>query len=175
VANIPAGNASNISFGPAKIYWGPAGLTPTSEVGYIESATITLRRNVSEVIKGTPRLVESAVVSYEGAEIVFTGLEWRLDEIAALMGLDYTPGNETLRFGSDSEAREVALLFKHRMPSGATVEVRVWKAIPEPELSIAFVDLHTFPFRFQACAAETAWDNSTLSSGEKLIEMVIVR
>ena len=170
--NLPTYTTTNISFGPAVVFIGPAGTTPETEIGAVRSgASIAITRTVTDVTQGNPPLLVERFASGEAVEITFTAIEWNLDNFVRVLGAGSTTDG-VLKFGGTVGFSDLALLFKHRTPAGDTYEIRIWKAKPAGTFTIPFSDdIHEFEMTFNAQYAETDWAGNTLSAGEQLLQI----
>ena len=171
--NLPTYNTTNISFGPAVVYIGPAGATPDTEVGAVRAgASIAITRTVTDVTQGNPPLLVERFASGEAVEITFTAIEWNLENFVSALGAG-SVADGTLKFGGTVGFSDLALLFRHRTPAGDTYEIRIWKAKPAGTFTIPFSDdIHEFEMTFNALYSDTDWGGTPLADGEQLLQIV---
>jgi len=175
--NVPSYDTTRLSFGPGVIYIGPAGQTPTTDVGAVATgAVLTLGRTVLEVRQGSPAQVVKKFMQQEDVTFTFSGLEWNLLNLAQALGVgatSSTAAEDTFAMGGDIEINDVAVRFVHQLPSGGTVEVLLWNASQNAEQAITFGDdLHQFPFSMQANYAATDWAGNALPQGQNLVKII---
>jgi hypothetical protein len=174
--NVPAYDTTNLSFGQGVLYLGPAGSTPTTDVGAIRGdAKLTITRNILEVMQGAPQRLIKQYVTKEDVTFTFTGMEWNFTNLyRALGGGDLTTGSneDTLEGGGDMNMTDVALRAVHSMPSGHTIEIYFWKAQGSGEINVTFGDeLQEFPYTFRAMHAATDWAGNALADTKSLYKL----
>ena len=177
--NIPSGSTNNISFGPAKVYLGAAGSTPSTDVGFIteDGVTIEVSSERRDIMQGNPKLIEYTFSQTQGVMINFTSIEWNFDNFAAILGAGQTTsggGSDTFSFGGDPITTSYALHIEHAMAvTGNTMNVYAWKVVAEAGLSAPLgSDEHQFPAAFKCQRVTTSWDGATLDYRSQLIKFV---
>jgi hypothetical protein len=144
------------------------------------------RRTVVDAEQGFPAIPVRSFVTKEEVQLSFTGIEWNLQNLQrAFGGGSYvndpgnpptTPAKETFSFGGDINMQEVALKVVHKLPSGATEEIYVWRARGSGEIAVNFQDnIHEFPYTFTALHASTDWDGNALPANEQLARIVHIK
>ena len=98
--NMPQGQVSEISFGPARVFltaWkdpstNPTGVTPTTDVGFIseDGVTIELTSEKKNILQGNPKLIEYSFVLSQTAVINFTSIQWDFNNFAFALGAGQT-------------------------------------------------------------------------------------
>ena len=165
--NIPTGDANNISFGPAKVYFGDAtplsplatvGTTPLEDVGYIgeDGVSLELGQEVKNIRQGNPSLIEYSFYQQQSATITFTSIEWDFAQLSKAVGATYTIGSPgTFGFGGKALATLVGIKIEHQMAvTGNTMNIFCYRAQSESSMAIQFnQDEHQFPFTFNALRA----------------------
>jgi len=179
MANVPSYNSNNISLGPGILYVGLAGTTPTIDVGAIseDGIEITVSQEFLEVFQGSPKQLIKQFKTDEGMEIVATGIEWNLINLAFALGAGVTSSSasqDTFAFGGDPDTDLIALKIEHTLPSGNTISIYVWQAQASGEwsLSLAQDELSTFPYSFKALVSTVNWNSTALPVGEQLFKIV---
>ena len=180
MANIPAYNTQNISIGPGVVYLGLSGTTPTHDIGAIDKAgvDINLSQTYLEVFQGSPKALAKQFKTSEDLEVVITGLEWNLTDLAIALGAGVTTSSasqDTFTFGGDPNTSILAVKINHTMPIGHTISIYIWQAQVSGKWAIKMAQdtLHTFPFTFKALVSTLAWDNVTvLATGAQLFKIV---
>lgn len=177
--NKPSGNANQISLGPGILYLGPTGATPTVDVGYVTGeATITFKREITEIRQGAPQTIIHALAHQEDVMIEFKGIEWDMDAIAKALAdgtTSLSAPNENLAIGSAPDVNAVALQFVHKMADGGTLTLNVWKAFGSGEIKAALnLDKpHELPMKFTAMdPGATDWGGTSLVNGAKLVKLI---
>lgn len=174
--NIPSYNTDNFSFGPGVLYLGAVGSTPTTDVGAVRSgAELTVTREQLVVEQGSPFTKVKTYVVRENVELAVTGIEWNLSHLSIALGAGETTGDasvETMEFGGSMLMSQHAIKFVHVMPVGTTVELYVWKAEGNGEMSVTFGDeIHEFPMTWVAQRSLTDWSGNTLSEKSQLFKI----
>lgn len=174
--NIPTYDTDNISFGPGVLYLGPAGSTPTADVGAIaeDGITITPENQTRDIFQGNPKLPIKRFSQQQGVVVEVTGIEWNFNNLAYGLGAANTTvdsGEDTLAFGGSPLPDEVAIKIEHSMAiPGHTLEAYVWKAVTNgaPTMPLTH-DEHAFPLSFAALRATTNWAGVALATDEQLM------
>jgi hypothetical protein len=176
--NVPTVTTDDISFGPAVLYAGVAGATPTVDVGSIteDGISIEITSEKRSIAQGNPRIPVFAFSQAQGAMVKVTGIEWDYQNFAHALGAGVTTSSgseETFAFGGDPILTEMALHVQHYMAvSGNTLNVYVWKAVSEGGLTLPLgQDEHQFEFSFMALRSETNWAGDTLSADQQLLQL----
>jgi len=175
--NVPSYTTERFSFGPGILYLGPAGTTPTIDVGAVASgATLTLGKTVLEVRQGSPAILVKQFIQQEDVTLAVSGLEWNLINLALAMGVGTTSSSateETLALGGDVTIKNCAVKFVHQTPAGGTVNIYIWSASDTAEKTITFGDdPHNFPLELRGLHTTTDWAGNTLPAGQNLVKLV---
>lgn len=177
--NVPTTTTDDISFGPAVIFSGPAGTTPTVDVGSIteDGATLELNSEKRTIAQGNPRVPVLAFSQAQGVMLNVTGIEWNYENFAAGLGAGVTGASgseETFEWGGDPLCQELAIHVQHYMAvSGNTMNAYIWKAVSEGGLSLPMgQDEHQFEYNFQALLASTDWAGNALGPKVQLFKLV---
>ena len=177
--NVPTVTTSDISFGPAVLFAGVSGSTPTAEVGSIteDGISIEVTSEKRSISQGNPRTPVFAFSQAQGVMVKLTGIEWDYTNFARSLGAGVTTSSaseETFAFGGDPILTEMALKIQHYMAvSGNTLNVYVWKAVSEAGLTLPLgQDEHQFEFSFMALRATADWGGTSLPAREQLIKLV---
>lgn len=176
--NIPSGTAANVTYGPALLFVGATGATPSTDVGFIseDGISVELATEMGEISQGNPKLPEIVFNQAQSARVVLTSIEWDMDRFAEALNAGNTTvtgTEETLSWGGEPCPTEVAVHVQHQMcSSGDTMNVYVWRAVGEGGLVLPFVhDPHNFEFAYKALRATTTWAGVSLPSNEQLIRV----
>lgn len=178
--NRPTVTTSRISFGPARVFLGASGSTPTTDVGAIrtdDGVTVEKSNEIKDILQGNPKLIEYSFSQAQGMMVKLTSIEWDYTRLAWAMGSGNTTsggGVETFAWGGDPLVETVALHVQHQMPvSGNTLDLYLWKAVTETPPSIPFShDEHAFELSFKAQRAGTDWAGNTLAYDEQLYKII---
>lgn len=175
--NIPGYTADNFSFGPGVLFVGPVGATPTVDVGAVKAgAELAVTREILEMRQGSTQNLVKQYVTQENVSLKVSGVEWNLARLKEVLGsgvLTTSSDVDTIEFGGDVDAAELAVRFRHVLPIGHTLYVDLWKTQPAPELSITFgEEFHEFPYNFKALDSTTKWDGSATDSNGRLMRII---
>ena len=176
--NIPTVTTNDISFGPAVLFLGAAGTTPSVDVGAISEDGVSLEITSEKkyISQGNPRLNIYAFTQAQGAMVKCTSIEWDFTNLVYALGAGATSVGTDLvfRFGGDPLATEVALHIQHYMAvSGNTMNVYVWKAQSDAGVSVGFgQDEHSFEYSWTAIRSTTGWAGETLGEKYQLLRLV---
>ena len=177
--NLPTIDRDSISFGPARLFLGLAGATPTVDVGAIteDGVSVEFASEMRDIMQGNPKLPELTFIQSQNVMVKVTSIEWDFDHLAYALGAGNTTVSPTLAtfgFGGEPCATEVALHVQHQMcRSGNTINVYVWRAVGEGNVTLPFThDEHQFEFTWKALRAATDWAGASLPSDEQLIAIL---
>lgn len=169
-----SGNSDRISFGAGVLRIGPSGVTPSTDIGYVRTASLAVTRQKLEVLLGFPRTLIVQYVNQEDVVLTVTGLEWSLNRLKDVFATGNISGTK-LRFGGDVNLSKVALEFEHQMPAGGTATIRLWKAQGQGDATINLgEEVHEFPYAFRALDAATNWAGGANPSDGRLMEIELV-
>lgn len=175
--NIPTVTTNDISFGPAVLYVGVAGDTPTIDVGSIseDGVSIEITSEKKYITQGNPRLNIYAFSQAQGVNVKCTGIEWDFNNMVYALGAgetNATASEHTFQFGGDPLATIVALKIEHFMAvSGNTMNVYVWRAQGDAGISTQFgQDEHMFEYSFTALRTTTDWASNSLDEKYQLLK-----
>ena len=183
--NLPSYDTNRLSIGPGVIYLGPAGTTPTVDVGAVESgATLTTTRTKEEVFQGFPKTLIAQFATQETAVLKISGIEWNTNNFLYALGAGITSSatnTEILDFGGQISFTNVALKLVHQTPYGWTVNVLIWNAQGDGTVEMNFSDTHhKMPYTFNAMVPWnnttklcTGWAGNTLVEGKQLFKVII--
>jgi hypothetical protein len=177
--NLPTIDRDSISFGPAVLYLGAAGATPTVDVGAIteDGVTVEFASEMRDIMQGNPKLPELTFIQAQNVTVRVTSIEWDFTSLALAMGAGNTSSTATFEafaFGGEPCTTEVALHVQHQMcRTGNTVNVYVWRAVGEGNVSLPFThDEHQFEYTWKALRSSTDWAAASLASDEQLIQIL---
>lgn len=171
-----------MSFGPAVVYLGASGTTPTADVGSIgeDGVEIELASTIFDVMQGNPSNVVQRFISEQNAFMRFSSIEWNVNQIAYTLGTGSTTisgSSEKVQFGGDPCPTNVAIYLQHRKACVAhTVYVRFWTASPETgSFSVKFTKdaVQAHAHAFKAIRSTTNWAGSSLATNAQLMELEI--
>ena len=168
--NISTYDTSKISFGPGVLFIAPLGTTPSDnsayDIGAVTSgAELSITREMLDVQQGNPKQLIKRWVTAESVQLTVNGLEIDTNKLAKSLGagVTTTAGTlDTLLFGSDVNAQEYSVSFRHQMPSGTTVYIDLWKAQPSGEMTMTFGDEPVqVPYVFVAQDSANEWGSTS--------------
>ncbi|MEM4720577.1 MAG: hypothetical protein QXT73_00770 [Candidatus Methanomethylicaceae archaeon] len=164
--NLPAFNTQRISIGPAIIYIGQAGQTPTVDLGAVYEAELRFSAEETEFYAGAPSGLQWRRSRHLKATLTVKGLEWRLDSLQkAIGGLYAEEGDVEVLYATGDISEAVSLRAIHQMPSGGTIIIDFFRAIPTgyPDISFGYSP-HQLPFTFSALVSKYDFEGNPLPS-----------
>ncbi len=177
--NLPTVTTNDISFGPGRLFLGPVGSTPTTDVGAIteDGVTVEFASEQRDIMQGNPKLIELTFIQQQSVMVRVTSIEWNFDSLTYALGAGNTSSSgtfEAFAFGGEPCVTEVVLHVQHQMcQSGNTINVYVWRAVGEGNVSLPFThDEHQFEYGFKALRASTDWASAGLAADEQLIQIL---
>ncbi len=177
--NMPTVTASNISFGPGRVFIGAAGTTPSVDVGAIseDGIKITFMSSKKHIQQGNPKMKVLTFIDEQGADIEFTGIEWNVNLLQYGLGTGNTTSisaSDTFAFGGDPIPDVVAMHIQHYgAQAGHTYNAYVWKAVSNGDIEINLShEEHKFPYKYTAQRATTDWAGATLAQDEQLVKII---
>jgi len=171
--NVPTVTQNDLSFGPGVVYVGPVGSTPSTHLGAVEAgSTLEIRSSVLDVRQGNPSALIKRFNQSQDVGYSCSGLEWDLYVISQALGCGVTSAAGKLDFGGDPNTAKIALLVQHQTPAGGTIDVRIWEAVGNGEVSLGFgEDSHKFPYRWDAVLADTDWAGGSLTDKNRYFQI----
>lgn len=178
--NQPTVTTNRISFGPAVVFLGVMGATPTTDLGAIKTddgVTLEVTSEKRDIMQGNPKLIEYTFVQAQGAALKFSGLEWDISQTfyrALGSGVTSTSGSNTrIYWGGDPLVTQVAIHVRHYMAiSGQTMNIYAWKCVADAPPKFMFGhDEHSFDLSFKLQRAATDWVGTALASTSQLFQI----
>ncbi len=179
--NTPAFQTDLMSMGPAVAYIGPAGVTPTTDLGAIADDGVSLNINTEmrKVSAGNPKTTIFNFVQAQEVMVSISGLEWALDKFAyglgggTLTNIVGPPVAEQFDFGGAPCPTEAALRLVHDMcSSGDQIEINCWRVQGQGNQEIGFGgDLHTFKYDFECLGTTNEWDAGAALGSNNLLRI----
>lgn len=176
--NVPSHETARFSFGPGILYLGPAGTTPTIDVGAVRGdSELTIQRVPLEMKQGSPQSLVKKYAVEENVSLKVTGVEWDLTNLSYALGAGVTSvsgANEIMEFGGDLSFSQRAIRFLHIAPDGSTIDFHGFLAEGSGEIAVAYkeTDFHEFPFQFNLLEASVDFTNSALASNKKKFKII---
>lgn len=177
--NLPTITRDDISFGPARLFMGAAGATPTVDVGAIseDGVTVEFASEQRDIMQGNPKLIEMTFIQQQSVMVKLTSIEWNFNNLARALGAGNTSASGTFEkfaFGGEPCVTELALHVQHQMcRTGDTMNIYVWRAVGEGNVTLPFThDEHSFELSFKALRSATDWAGNSLASDEQLIQIL---
>ena len=174
--NLPQYDVTKFSFGPAVIYIGPVGTTPTTDIGAVRSGmTLELGRTLVDINQGNPATLAHTFVTAESATLTVTGLELDFVKIAKVLGVPEPSDPTEFGFGGFLYVTPVAIKIVHEMPVDNNLEIYIWKARGGAGFTMTFGDdPHEYSYTFNAIASVTDWAGNVLPADQQLLKMKLV-
>lgn len=178
--NIGTVTTSRMSFGPAEVFVGAAGATPTASLGTTavdDGVALEFQAEMGEIVAGNPRTPVQRFAKMHGFVLRCTSLEFNANNLKFALGTGETSisgTHEIYRFGGDPCPEEVAVLAVHQKCTAAhTLNCRVWRAQSETgALSTQWgEEAHRYPYGWMALRSTTNWAGGSLASGSQLVEI----
>lgn len=177
--NMPTVTRDDISFGPARLFLGAAGSTPTVDVGAIGEDGVSLETSTEmrDVMQGNPKLIEFSFCTMQALTVKVTSIEWNFNNLRRALGAGNTSASgtyEKFAFGGEPCIDDVALHVQHQMcRTGDTLNVYVWRAQGEGNIPLSFgAEEHKFEYSWKALRADTDWAGNSLPSDEQLFAIL---
>lgn len=176
--NQPVYTTDRFTVGPATILIGPAGTTPTVDVGALKGkATLTIERSEVEIRQGSPQTLVAKLCKQEDVSFEFSGIEWNMDRLAQVI-MDGTTSlvsaQEILKVGGRPNAQAWAIRVIHKMADGGTVEIDMWKVLGDSKFTAILneADTHDLQYKFWCMdPGSTDWAGAALTDGQKLVKI----
>jgi hypothetical protein len=182
--NLPVYDTDNFTFGPAVIYIGAVGTTPTVDIGGVRGNTeVTVSKEILEIKQGSSQVVVKQYVIGQGARLSFSSIE----AMGKLAILKYafgsgvyagTPGEtvETLGYGGSVNLDEQAIMVRHVLPNGATLDWCFWRTQGKADTSAPFNEVGetVVPMEFEVLDGLTDFTGTAIanSSLERLFRII---
>jgi hypothetical protein len=180
--NIPStGSTATISFGPAEVFLGPSGSTPTVNLGFVTedgAVSLEIQSEKTHIRQGNPKTIEYTFSNAQGYRLVFNSIEWLVAErFADALGAGVTASSspqDTFEFGGDPIVRTLAAHVRHYMaPAGHTLNAYLWKVVGDGNLSSSFTDgAHSREMGFVGQRAATNWGGVSLTGTKQLLQIL---
>jgi hypothetical protein len=176
--NVPGYNTKRLSLGPGILYLGTPGTTPTVDVGATKGdMEIIIERKTVDVYQGSPKTKVATYVNEENVSIKLNGLEWNVNNLAAVLGAGITSqsgAQEIMDFGGDNAMSNTAVRYVHIMPDGSTIEFQMFKGEGVGKINIAAKesDMHEFPYEFSALEATVDFGNVAVAAKKKKFRLI---
>lgn len=172
------GDGKNLTFGPGVLLITTDILaTPNVDIGYVQGAQFQVQKQKLQVKQGSPKTLVKQFGQEEDVSLSVTGIEWNLNHLRLVFGGGNIKSSGSIfAFGGNVDFLEVALLFRHQLPSGGTVEVRLWRCQGNGDINVQFNDnLQEFPYSFQALEATNSWGGGSLPQDERRGQIVYLK
>lgn len=179
--NIPTGSTNDISFGPARIFFGDAAATdgssvtaPSTDVGFIgeDGVSIELGQEVRNIRQGNPSLINYSFYTQQSATISFTSIEWDFSNFSKAVGGTYDSGSaNNFGFGGRADIELLGIKIEHQMAvTSNTMNIYVYRAQSESNLNFSLgQEEHQFPLSFNAIRSAYDFDGTALDASEQLV------
>jgi hypothetical protein len=176
--NFPSGTRNDISLGPGQVFIGPAGATPTVDIGFLgeDGVSIEINRTMVDVTQGNPKVKIMRFIQEEDVKLSFSTIEWNPVTLAMALGAANTTSSGSVRtfsIGGDPTVDTFAIHVRHRMASVAqTINAYFWTVAADGQFSVALDhNPHNFPFAYTCLDSPTNWAGTTLAYDERLFRL----
>jgi hypothetical protein len=176
--NVPSYATTRFSFGPGILYLGPAGATPSIDIGAVKGdAELLIKRTSLPMKQGSPQTLVKEYCVEETVSLKITGVEWNHNNLSYSLGAGVTSqsgAQEIFEFGGDMAFSTRAIRYLHIQPDGSTVDIQVFNAEGAGELAIALkeTDFHEFPYQFNALEGTVDFSNVALAANKKKFKII---
>lgn len=186
--NVPSYSVKRLSFGPAVVFVGAVGTTPsataTNDIGAVKGDVgLTISREYLEVYAGNPAVLIAQWVTKQLGKVNFTSLEaaTKFALLVKALGAGVTTGSdgvgtETFGYGGNPNMTECALEIRHVTPTGMTLQYCFWRCQGKADFSQKFTDANEpfgVPMEFAVLDGQTDWAGAAIasSSNERLFRI----
>lgn len=176
--NVPTTTTNNLSFGPARLFIGASGTTPSVDLGAIteDGVKVTLRSTKRHIMQGNPKSKLYTFIQEQAVDIEVSGIEWNVNSIQYGLGSGNTTSvsaSDTFSFGGDPIVDKVAIHIQHYgATAGHTYNVYAWQCVSDGDVEIGFThDEHKFPYKWTAQRVTTDWAGTSLAYDEQLMKI----
>ncbi len=166
--NLPQYDTRRLSIGPAILYIGTAGSTPTVDLGAVQDSSIKVTAELTKFMLGVPAVPQW--YRFKTVEVTLTvkGLEWNLDKIRQVIGgyyLTETVGSTDVQtlYGTFEYVEPFSIRLIHQTPSGGTLTVDIFEALPGGGADLGFGSkVHEIPYTFHAISSSHDFEGNAL-------------
>jgi hypothetical protein len=177
--NLPNYDVDSITLGQCIVYMDPyraptlSGVTPSTDVGAIDEATISISRELLDLKQGTPQLLVQQWAVGETGQLKLKGWEWNINnfyKVFAAGATSVSGHEESFLFGGDYTVQPVQVRLQHKTPNGATIFLDFWRCTGSGSLEFQFnpKDFNKFDYTFNLWRGLTNWTNEALAVGTRL-------
>lgn len=171
-------DSTKITFGPARLYIGAAGSTPTTSIGAIDNdsgVTVEFTQSFRDITQGNPKTLSFRFAQEMGVKIACKGLHvLDHDLLFRALGAGATTvsgSTKTFKYGGDPLLTELALHAEHQIgtASGGTRNLYGWKVVTAgmPNMNMMH-DEHMIDLAFDCMNVATDWAGNALSQEARL-------
>ena len=179
--NIPDYDVDSITLGQCIVYIDPyraptaLGITPTTDVGAIDEATISISRELLDLKQGTPQLLLQQWAIGEAGQLTLKGWEWNINNFYKVFAAGSTSSLgdiETFEFGGDYNVQPVQVRLQHLTPNGATIYLDFWRCTGAGTLEFQFnpTGFNKFDYTFNLWRGLSNWTAGVLAVGTRLFK-----
>lgn len=168
--NLPGYNVKRISIGPANIYIGVAGATPTIDLGAVYESTLKITSEEDKFYGGAPSNLKWRRAKHVEVSVIVKGLEWNLSTLQTAFG-GYFSSNEAggylteTYYATGDVSTAISLRLIHQTPSGGTLTFDMFKAVPMGFSDVSFgYAVHQLPYSFSAINSKYDYAGNALPS-----------
>jgi hypothetical protein len=162
-------SAARFSLGPAIVYIGATGATPSTELGAVEEVSFEANIEGADIEQGGPKELVDVLPARVSSQLTFRGLEWNLDNFVWGTGGGETSGTK-FKFGGTPSMNKYAIQWTHAvMGSGNTFTGRMWKCVPAGTFPITMGEaVTTFELTFRVLRSTTDWASNAIGGRDSL-------
>lgn len=175
--NIQDKTTSDMQQGVGRAYYDyyetpdAGGVTPTTEMGYMDSFTLNFTDTQIELKSGTPLLLEDVLVGEQLDSVTISFDEHNfLKYLAFVSGTCSVDGSDTLiDRGGNLDTTKGMLLLQQDFREGDRLEFRFWKVVGDGNNTFPFVknaELDKWEGTFKTLYSARNWINESLDDGE---------
>jgi len=165
----------NIFQGPAVVYLGPSGTTPSS-IGGVAEISLDVGLEILQVEQGFPRTLMAQFVKRKTVKVSFKSLEtgdyslWRYALASATYSTSGTGGFiHNVDFGEQNTMDSVAIQLKIINCDGFTEDMYLWKCMGGSEgikRDFADEDVHGPTYTFNVLRSTLDWGGTALATSK---------
>ena len=157
--NLPQFDVRKFSIGPAIVYIGVAGQTPTIDLGAIRSAEMKFTYELNKFYQGLPSVPRAMRFKLSDLTLTVKGLEWDFSKLSKTTGgylvetIDGVSLTQEL-YANLEYADPISVRLVHTTPSESILTVDLYNAYPGGTDSFAFAqNVHEMTYIFHAASS----------------------
>ena len=178
--NVPTYDTEDITLGQCKVFIdnystpSASGVTPSTDMGAIDEATVSISRDLLDLKQGVPQLLIQQWAIGEVGTLNVKGWEWNQENFYKVFAAGSTSNSGSdlyYDFGGDIAVRTVQIRLEHITPVGATIWLDFWKCSGNGALDFMFnpTDFNKFDYTFNLWRGAANWIAGSLT-GSRLFK-----